>query len=145
MKILQPRWRCCPGLLVLLAASVSLGGYGCAQQSGAARGASDAAMLQAGEAVFYQCAACHTVTQGGASLMGPNLRGVFGSQAGTRAGFGYSRALTASAVVWTEITMDQYLTKPAAFIPATTMAFVGLPRAEDRAALIAYLKTATAD
>jgi len=136
----------CRALLGLLVASMSLGGYGCAQQSGAARGASDASTLRAaGEAIFYQCVACHTVTQGGGSLTGPNLWGVFGSQAGMRPGFGYSGALRASAVVWTDGTMDQFLEKPSAYIPGNAMAFIGLPRDEDRAALIAYLKNVTSE
>src|SRR5262249_1956196 len=38
--------------------------------------------------------------------------------------------------------LDAFLTSPAKFLPGTKMTFVGLKQAEDRAAVIAYLKTA---
>ena len=143
MGMLNPRWGW-PALIGWAVITLSMGGQGCAEQSAGARaGASDAATLRAGEAVFYQCVTCHTVTEDGGSLTGPNLWGVFGRPAGSGAGFAYSAALKASDIIWTDATMDQFLKRPSSYIPETTMAFVGLPRDEDRAALIAYLRKAT--
>jgi len=38
--------------------------------------------------------------------------------------------------------LDKYLTKPSAYAPGTKMIFVGLRKAEDRAAVIQYLRLA---
>jgi cytochrome c len=60
--------------------------------------------------------------------------------AGSLPGYSYSAALKSSTLVWDEATLDRWLTNPAALVPGTAMAFAGLPKPEDRAALIAYLK-----
>ncbi|MBO6781667.1 MAG: cytochrome c family protein [Alphaproteobacteria bacterium] len=98
----------------------------------------------AGEKLFERCVACHTVEQGGANRVGPNLWGVFGSAAGQRdTGFAASDALKKSGVVWTDETMSAYLERPRAFVPGTRMLFAGMKRADQRDDLIAYLKSVT--
>src|SRR3546814_8191419 len=37
-----------------------------------------------GEAQFKKCAACHTITPGGANGIGPNIHGIFGKPHGDR-------------------------------------------------------------
>jgi cytochrome c len=64
---------------------------------------------------------------------------VVGRKAGSLPGYAYSPAMKAQDFVWTEAKLDQWLTRPSAVVPGTAMAFEGLPKAEDRAALIAYL------
>ena len=95
-----------------------------------------------GKALFnVRCGFCHTVTdQNGA---GPHLSGVFGRKAGTVEGFGYSKALPASGIVWNEQTLDNYLADPSKAVPDTSMQ-VRIPNAQDRADIIAYLKTVPA-
>ena len=44
----------------------------------------------AGQRVFNQCTACHTINQGGPNRGGPNLHGVMGRKAGSIEGFRYS-------------------------------------------------------
>lgn len=92
-----------------------------------------------GARVFKRCAVCHSTT--GAPLIGPHLDGVMGRKAGAVPGYGYSGALSNSAVVWDETTLDAFLTRPQAVVPGVRMAFAGLPRAKDRQDLIAYLAT----
>ncbi len=97
-----------------------------------------------GRVLFLQCRACHGVEVGGAHKVGPNLSGMFGKPAGFAEGFAYSDALKSSGVVWTPETVDQWIERPSSFIPGNRMVFVGIPKAEDRANLIAWLMQETA-
>jgi cytochrome c2 len=105
-----------------------------------------AADAEAGKRVFNKCKACHSLVAGKKKI-GPSLHGVFGRTAGTLDGFKYSKAMRKageeSKLVWTEETLDQYVTKPRKFIPKNKMAFAGLKKKTDRENLIAYLKEAT--
>ncbi|MEO0465030.1 MAG: c-type cytochrome [Pseudomonadota bacterium] len=92
-----------------------------------------------GQRVFTQCMSCHAV-QEGRNMAGPSMFGIVGRPAGTVEGFRYSDANANSGIVWTEATMFAYLEAPQQFIPGTIMAFPGLPSAQDRADVIAYLK-----
>lgn len=92
-----------------------------------------------GRRVFTQCMSCHAV-QEGRNMAGPSLYGIVGRTSGTIEGFRYSDANANSGIVWTEETMFAYLERPQAFIPGTIMAFPGIPRPQDRADVIAYLK-----
>ena len=68
---------------------------------------------------------------------------LFGRRAGSVQGFAYSDAMRNSGIVWSETTLDQFLTNPQAYVPGTRMTFTGLPDAQERADVIAYLKEAT--
>ena len=94
-----------------------------------------------GKTVFARCSGCHVLT--GLSFAAPALAGVVGRKAGTAAGFGYSKAMIDSGIVWNDQTLDGYLADPSKTVPGTSM-FVGLPDAQDRADVIAYLKTVPA-
>jgi cytochrome c len=59
-------------------------------------------------------------------------------------GFNYSKAMQdkrAAGFTWTFDNLDHFLTSPRAFIPGTAMTFAGLPKPEDRANVIAYVRT----
>lgn len=103
-----------------------------------------AALLQtadaaAGEGVFRKCAACHTVNQGGANQLGPNLWGIMGTNVAARPGYNYSEPLRSRGGQWTFEAMSDWLRSPREFAPGTKMTFAGLGNAEERANLIAYL------
>jgi cytochrome c len=96
-----------------------------------------------GEKVFNKCKACHTL-EAGKNKIGPSLQGVIGRPAGALEGFKFSDAMKAAGtggMVWDEQTMDQYLAKPKEFITGNKMPFPGLPKPEDRADVIAYIKS----
>ncbi|MGE5514797.1 MAG: c-type cytochrome [Bacteroidota bacterium] len=92
----------------------------------------------AGEKVFNQCKACHTI-EAGKNRVGPSLHGVVGRPAGSVEGFAYSPAMKGSGLTWTPENLDKYLTDPKALVPGNKMAFAGLKKPEDRANVIAYL------
>ena len=103
-----------------------------------------AALLQtadasAGEAVFRKCAACHTINQGGANGLGPNLWGTMGAPLAHVAGFNYSDALRGKGGTWTWEEMSEWLRSPRSYAPGTKMTFAGLSDPEDRANLMAYM------
>lgn len=93
----------------------------------------------AGGMAFQQCAECHS--PGNADGAGPGLQGVLGRRAGAKAGFLYSPAMKKSTVVWDDATLDKFLADPRAVVPGTTMAYGGDDDAQDRANLVAFLKT----
>ncbi|AMO70705.1 c-type cytochrome [Sphingorhabdus sp. M41] len=93
----------------------------------------------AGEKVFGKCAACHTINQGGANGIGPNLWATMGKPHGHVAGFAYSDALKSVPGNWDWASMDAWLTSPRKYANGTKMTFAGLGKAEDRANLMVYL------
>lgn len=93
-----------------------------------------------GEKVFVQCKTCHVVDPG-QNRVGPSLAALIGRKAGTVEGFNYSPANKNSGKTWDEETLYTYLEAPQKFIPGTKMAFAGLKNPQDRADVIAYLKT----
>ena len=92
-----------------------------------------------GEAVFKKCAACHTIAQGGANGIGPNLWASMGKAHGHVAGFAYSDALKSIPGNWDWEGMDKWLANPKKYAPGTKMTFAGLGNPEERANLIFYL------
>ena len=96
-----------------------------------------------GKRQFAPCTACHTTGEGEPDKVGPNLHGVIGRKAGTKAGFAYSDALKNSGITWDEAKLDEWIKKPAALVPGTKMAFIGISNDQVRANIIAYLKQAT--
>ena len=93
-----------------------------------------------GKQVFAQCRTCH-VTDAGVNKIGPSLHNIIGRMAGTAPGYTYSAANAGAGFVWTKEKLYQFLEKPQRVIPQTKMIYAGLPDAQKRADLIAYLET----
>ncbi|MBB3691702.1 cytochrome c family protein [Sphingomonas sp. BK580] len=93
-----------------------------------------------GAEVFKKCAACHTINQGGANGIGPNLYATLGEGvAQGKAGFAFSDALKSVGGTWDFEKMNAWLTSPRKFANGTKMTFAGLGNPQDRANVIAYL------
>jgi cytochrome c len=93
-----------------------------------------------GKLVFAQCRTCH-VTDVGVNKIGPSLNNIIGRTAGTVSGYTYSAANAGAGFVWTKEKLFQFLEKPQRVMPQTKMIYGGLPNAQKRADLIAYLET----
>jgi cytochrome c len=96
-----------------------------------------------GKQVFAKCQACHSI-EAGTNKLGPSLHGLIGRTSGSIDGFRYSDAMKNAHLTWDEATLDKYLASPKTLVPGTKMVFPGLPKEEDRLAVIAYLKEAGA-
>jgi cytochrome c len=93
---------------------------------------------QDGKRLFQaRCGSCHVADQP-QNRIGPHLVGVIGRTAGSVEGVKYSKAMAASGLVWSREVLDEYLTKPQAKVPGTTMA-IAVANPADRAAIIDYL------
>jgi cytochrome c len=96
-----------------------------------------------GEQVFKQCKVCHAIGPNAKAGVGPVQNGVYGTTAGTRAGYNYSPAMKeagAKGLVWNDANLDKYLENPKAIVPGTKMVYPGLKNEKDRQDVIAYLK-----
>ncbi|WP_129641847.1 PQQ-dependent sugar dehydrogenase [Peristeroidobacter agariperforans] len=88
-----------------------------------------------------QCLGCHGIADGMTHRLGPDLFGVVGRRIGDAPGYDeYSAAMKAQQGAWDEARLDKFLQQPAAAVPGTSMAFPGVPDAQQRKALIEYLK-----
>jgi cytochrome c len=104
---------------------------------GAAQAAGD---VERGVKAFGVCAACHSLKPE-LNKTGPSLATAWGRKAGGLSSFDrYSRALQGSGVVWDQQSLDRWLANPAGFIPDNNMTFVGIPDAQARADIVAFLK-----
>lgn len=96
-----------------------------------------------GRKTYRLCQSCHTLQEGGPNLVGPNLYGIFGKEIGTTEGFAYSPALQDADFTWTPEELDDWLENPRTCLPGNRMSFAGVRKAEDRAAVIAYIMSQT--
>jgi cytochrome c len=94
-----------------------------------------------GEKLSKACAACHSFNKGGAAMIGPNLWNIVGSPKGAKAGFDYSAGMHAKGGAWSYADLNYFFWKPKKFIDGTKMNFIGLKKPEDRAAIIAWMRT----
>ncbi len=88
------------------------------------------------------CIACHTFDKGAKPGIGPNLYGIVGGPHDHEEGFNYSPALEKfKGQPWTFDALNEWLLKPGADVPGTRMTFAGIPNAQQRADVIAYLRS----
>lgn len=100
--------------------------------------------IATGQKLSRACAACHSFDQGGPNKIGPNMWDTVGNKKGHIDGFSYSDALLEKGGQWDYLSLNKFLWKPKSYIPGTKMNYVGLRKPEDRAAMIAWLRTLAA-
>jgi cytochrome c len=95
-----------------------------------------------GEQLVKVCVQCHTFNKGGPNKIGPNLWDVTEEPMASVSGYQFSAAMAAhKGEKWDPEKLNEWLWKPQALIKGTKMTFAGMPKAEDRADIIAYLDT----
>ena len=89
-----------------------------------------------------QCAACHSFNEGGRNGVGPNLWGIVGQMHAAKEGFNYSAANRALAdKPWGYEELNAFIAGPARAMPGTRMSYSGLANVQQRADLIAFLRS----
>jgi cytochrome c len=100
----------------------------------------------AGRDTAAACAACHELTKRPEQArQGPHLWDIVGRPKAGVPGFEYSEALRTLGGRWTYEDLDSYLANPRSFVPGTKMEFRGITALQQRAALIAYLRSLSDD
>lgn len=94
-----------------------------------------------GEKIAKKCHSCHTFEKGGPNKIGPNLWDVVERPKGHEQGFSYSSAMQGKGGAWDYESLNEFLYSPRDFVNGTKMTFVGLKKEQDRADVIAYLRT----
>jgi cytochrome c len=103
------------------------------------------ASVEKGQAIFKKCQACHSGEKGGPNKVGPDLWDIVDRPVAEHEGFSYSAGMKdfskGGTEKWTYDHLYHFLLSPKNFVKGTAMGFAGLPKDEDRANVIAYLRT----
>jgi cytochrome c len=101
--------------------------------------------LAAGERMTRQCTSCHGFDQGGGNKVGPNLWDIVGAPKSAADGYNYSNAFQELEGDWTYENLNAFLYNPNSYAPGTKMSYRGIADDEDRANLIAYMRSLSDD
>ncbi len=93
------------------------------------------------EAAEKHCVVCHSFEKGGKVVYGPNLFDIVGKPAAAIEGYDYSDALKNAGLTWTDKNLVGFLANPEQFVQGTKARFPGLKTAQQKADILAYMKT----
>jgi cytochrome c len=94
-----------------------------------------------GETAAKKCVSCHSFGADKKNGTGPALHGVAGRDKAGVAGFKYSSGMTGKGGKWDDESLDAFIANPKAYVSGTSMGFAGVPRGDERANIIAYIKS----
>lgn len=127
---------------LLLAAALGL----CSLSLGDRAAADEWGDPERGATVFRKCTSCHQIGEGATNRVGPHLNEIFGRRAGSIEDFRYSDSLQRQGndgLTWTFDSLDAYLENPRILVSGTRMNFPGLKDQQDRADVLAYMRSYT--
>lgn len=101
--------------------------------------------VAAGEKASRKCSACHSFNDGGANKVGPNLWNIVGTPKGSNGDFSYSSAMAGFGGEWNFEALNGFLANPKGYMAGTKMAYAGLKKEADRANIIAWMRTLSAN
>jgi len=93
----------------------------------------------AGKKVFKKCASCHTLNDGGANKIGPNLWNIIGRNVASVAEFNYSEGMSSLGGIWDVERLGAFLADPKGYVTGTKMNFSGIKKDRKRANLVKFL------
>ena len=94
-----------------------------------------------GAKIAKKCASCHSFNKGGNNKVGPNLWNIVNKSKASVDGYKYSKALSGYGGAWDWDALNGFLANPKAYVKGTKMAYAGLKKDGDRAAMLAYLRS----
>lgn len=94
-----------------------------------------------GKSLARKCAACHSFGKGEKPKIGPNLYGIVNAHKAHESDFNYSSAMKEQKGNWTYEELNHFLHNPRKYVPGTKMVFPGFKKPEDRADVIAFLRS----
>ncbi len=103
------------------------------------------ASVNSGAKISKKCASCHNFAEGSANKIGPVLWGVLGRDIASLPDFSYSSALSEKEGDWGYDELFEFLASPKAWAPGTKMTFAGLKKPQDRADILLYLRSLSAN
>jgi cytochrome c len=95
--------------------------------------------IEAGEASFRKCRACHSIGVGAQNKIGPRLNGIDGRKCGSVDGYSYSEASRNCPFTWNEVVFLDYIKDPKLKIPGTKKLFSGIKDETEARNLWSYL------
>jgi cytochrome c len=99
----------------------------------------------AGANSFKKCASCHSADKSSPNKVGPGLWEILNRPIAAHEGFSYSAAMKdfskGGAEKWDYEHLNHFLAAPKAYIAGTAMGFAGLKKDDERANVIAYLRS----
>ena len=96
--------------------------------------------IDAGKKISKKCTACHGFEPGGKNKVGPNLYNIVNKSI-AKSDFSYSKAFLALSGEWSYEELNKFFYNPKKYVKGTKMNFAGLKKKNDRANLIAWLRT----
>lgn len=97
--------------------------------------------VKLGKKLANKCVACHSMDKGGATRIGPNQWNLIGRDKAMIKDFAYSPGLAKKGGQWTFADLDAFLADPKKFAPGNKMAMPAMKDPQERADVIAYLRT----
>ena len=100
--------------------------------------------VESGQLAFNNaCRTCHTTSEGD-NRLGPHLYKIVGRKAGSLQNYGYSSGMKSADFVWDEAKLNRFIANPDEIVPGNNMKpFGGLASADDRAKILAFLRSLT--
>jgi cytochrome c len=143
--IFTPETPAKPGYVIEVKAEAPQGGAPAAAAATPIATLLATASAERGANVAKQCQACHNFQEGAGAKIGPDLYGIVGRPIASVSGFSYSAPLKAKGGSWSFDELNKWLTKPSADVPGTAMTFAGISNEKQRADVIAYLDSLSAN